>query len=110
MLTLYGKTYMKTARDIPLSPHGIASDSINGTYRVAMNGIYLSDIQGNERAFIRNDGVGPVSISSWRGNCRRLDILTRRDSAWLGVPDSYLAQTSGTQFLADRIYNREVAA
>lgn len=104
MITLYGRTYAKTDAQAVASlfqPGG----TVNGFYRKAPAGVYLLDLQGVERAFIRKDGLGPVS--TWRddtGRRRYAHSTHSLDDRWLGTPESYSATCEGARQLAASIY------
>jgi hypothetical protein len=103
MLTLYGKKYAKNEKEFTgtlFEKDGTA----NGFYRVLKAGIYLSDMQGNERAFIRKDGLGPVTVFRHDGKRRYMFSTSTRDEQWLGVPKSYMATREGAQGLARSVY------
>ena len=105
MIELYGKKYAKNEREFTstlFEPCGTA----NGFYRKARNGVFLSDMQGQERAFIRKDGLGPVSVTRRKEDNRRVYMFcaSTTDKRWLGVPDSYIAHVDGAEALAREVY------
>lgn len=104
MIELYGKKYAKNEREFTstlFEPGGTA----NGFYRKARNGIFLSDMQGQERAFIRKDGLGPVSVTrNHNGRPVYMFCTSTTDKDWLGVPDSYTAQVDGAESLAGEMF------
>jgi len=103
MLTLYGKKYAKNNgefTDTLFERDGTA----NGFYRVLKSGIYFSDMQGNERAFIRRDGLGPVTVSKHNGKRRYMHATSSLEESWLGIPDSYMATVEGAKELARQVY------
>lgn len=103
MITLYGRTYAPNARAVVESLFkGPATHC--GTYRKAANGVYLSDLQGNERVFIRKDGLGPVTTFRHDGKRRYMHSTTSQDDAWLGTPESYSATREGAQAVARALY------
>lgn len=103
MIILYGKTYAANDKEAVASLFN-AGGTVNGFYRKAKAGLYLSDLQGNERAFIRKDGLGPVSVFKHEGRRRYMHSTSNRDEAWLGVPESYMATCDGAQELARRLF------
>ena len=92
MITLYGKTYAKNDREFTgslFTPGG----TCNGFYKTTKAGIYLSDMQGAERVFIRRDGLGPVTVArDPKGRRRYMFATSSLDGAWLGAPESYMAE------------------
>lgn len=104
MLTLYGHSYAKSDRQAVASLFH-AGGTVNGLYRVTRSGIYLSDLTGEERAFIRKDGLGPVSVSR-RDDGRRVFAFSTssRDDKWLGRPESYAATCEGARAIADQLF------
>lgn len=103
MIELYGKRYAKNSREFTdslFNPAGTA----NGFYMVTSAGIYLSDMQGKERAFIRRDGYGPVTVANHEGNRRYMFAASSLDESWLGVPDSYMAKVKGAEALAAQFF------
>jgi hypothetical protein len=108
MLILYGKKYAKSGKefaDTLFQSNGTA----NGFYRVLKAGIYFSDMQGNERAFIRRDGLGPVTVHRHEGKRRYMFSTSTRDEQWLGVPESYTATIEGAKELARHVYRESRA-
>lgn len=104
MITLYGKKYAANDAEFTSTLFDTGGTA-NGYYKVRKNGIYLFDMQGNERAFIRKDGLGPVSVTRNHNGKRFYGFSTSTlDERWLGVPDSYSALVKGAEELAGRIY------
>lgn len=101
MFTLYGKKYAKTDRQAVnslFSPGG----TVNGFYKRTSGGIILLDLQRNERAFIRADRFGPVSITRINGRRYYMHAASSVDEAWLGVPESYAeARDGATRAIAE---------
>ncbi|MCZ4270733.1 hypothetical protein [Maritalea porphyrae] len=95
MLTLYGKTYAKTKTEFTNSlfnPEG----TCNGFYKKTRGGVILSDMQQNERVFIRKRDGLLVTIRRQEDNTRRYMFATSTsDENWLGVPESYIAECDG---------------
>ena len=108
MMNLYGKAYAGNQSEFIgtlFDPNGTA----NGFYKVAKTGVYLLDMQDNERAFIRRDGVGPVTVTRTPcGKRRFMFSTTGSDRAWLGVPESYMAEIDGAKALANCAYGMEL--
>jgi hypothetical protein len=104
MIALFGKTYAKNEAefvDSLFTPGATA----NGFYRVTRGGVYFSDMQGKERAFIRADGLGPVSVSK-RADGKRwyMQSLSSLDDAFLGRDMSqYANQTTEARELAQSL-------
>ena len=103
MLTLYGKKYAKSEKEF-IGTLFEKDGTANGFYRVLMAGIYLSDMQGNERAFIRKDGLGPVTVFRHEGKRRYMFSISTLDEKWLGVPDSYMQAREDAQGVARSIF------
>lgn len=103
-ITLYGRTYCKdlaaTVETLFTGPR-----TANGTFKIERAGIVFSDMQGQARAFIRHDGLGPVSIGHHDGKRFYMHSTSTRDETWLGVPDSYSATVNGARDLARFTYN-----
>jgi len=101
MIMLYGKSY--AANDDELA-HEAFGAKFNGTYRHTPQGIYLSDRDGCERAFIRHDGLGPVTVTTLScGDRYYMHAITTIDGDWLGVPTSYMEEVKGARNLAKRM-------
>lgn len=77
----------------------------NGTFQIKPEGIYLKSLNGKHTAFIRKDGLGPVSVSSHKGRKVYAYALSSLDERWLGVPKSYLEHVRGAETLAKQVYN-----
>lgn len=103
MLTLYGKKYARNEKEFTETLFQ-SDGTANGFYKATKAGIYLSDMQGNERAFVRHDGLGPVSVSRHDGRRRYSFAASTIDEKWLGVPDSYMAACDGAKALAKAAY------
>jgi len=103
-ITLYGQTYCKnlaaTVETLFTGPK-----TANGTFKIERAGIVFSDMQGNARAFIRQDGLGPVSIGHHDGKRFYMHSTSTQDETWLGVPDSYSATVNGARDLARLAFN-----
>jgi hypothetical protein len=108
-IELYGRTYCKnlaaTVETLFTGPR-----TANGTFRIERAGIVFSDLQGNARAFIRRDGLGPVSIGHHDGKRFYMHSTAGSENAWLGVPDSYSATITGAQDLARLAYPQHAGA
>jgi hypothetical protein len=103
MITLYGKKYARNEKEF-IGTIFEKDGTANGFYRVLKSGIYLSDMQGNERAFIRKDGLGPVTVSRHDGKRRYMLSTSTLDEKWMGVPESYMETRDGAQELARSVY------
>ena len=103
MIKLYGRTYAASNSEAVASLFN-AGGTVNGFYRNTKAGIYLSDLQGKERAFIRKDGLGPVSVHMVEGRRRYMFSTASTDEAWLGVSESYAATRDGAQALARSVF------
>lgn len=106
LIQLYGRTYARTkaaAVATLFQPDGTAS----GFYRVTCQGVYLSDLQGRERLFIRADGLGPVSVSRGEdGRARYMFSAASNDEAAFGIPASVMARDNGARDLARQLFPR----
>ena len=104
MITLYGKKYAKNEREFT-STLFEQGGTANGFYRVTRGGVFISDMQGKERAYIRRDGLGPVSVTrNHEGKRVYMFAASATDEKWLGVPDSYLEHTQGAENLAREVF------
>jgi len=100
MITLYGKKYTRSAADAVKTLFE-SDGTANGIYRVAKNGVYLSDLTGQERVFIRKDGFGPVSVSRTENGKRfYLQALASNDEKWVNRPKSYAVMCGEVKSLA----------
>jgi hypothetical protein len=108
MIALYGRTYAASEKEAVASLFN-AGGTVNGFYRKAAAGVYLLDLQGNERAFIRKDGLGPVSVGKHEGKRFYMHSTSSLDDRWLGTPESYSATRDGATQLAASIYARAPA-
>jgi hypothetical protein len=105
MITLYGRTYAKTDAEAVGSLFN-AGGTVNGMYRKERAGVYLLDLQGKERAFIRKDGLGPVSVGRTDDGKRfYMHSTASTDDRWLGTPESYSATIDGAKQLARELFN-----
>jgi hypothetical protein len=103
MITLYGRTYAPNKAAVLDSLFkGPATHC--GTYRATRAGVILSDLQGQERVFIRKDGLGPVTTFRHEGKRRYMHSTTSKDDAWLGTPESYTATREGAQAVARALF------
>jgi hypothetical protein len=103
MIQLYGKTYAANGKEAVSSLFN-AGGTVNGFYRKAKAGVYLSDLQGNERAFVCKDGLGPVTVFTAYGKRHYMRSTADKDEAWLGVPESYGATRDGARALARSLF------
>jgi len=86
MLELYGKAYARNDKEAVDTLFGpINGKTANGYYKKAADGLRLYDMQGKARAFIRNDGLGPVSVTETDKGLRYSFGLCSLDAEWLGV-------------------------
>jgi hypothetical protein len=104
MLKLYGKKYAATesqAVDSLFERDG----TVNGFYKLASGGIVLSDLQGRDVAFIRRDGLGPVTVSrDTEGRLRFMHGLDSLSAAWLGLPEKYGDASDGAKAAAQAAF------
>ena len=108
-VSLYGKTYARNTRGVVASLFA-SGGTANGTFRATKAGVYLSDLQGDERAFVRKDGLGPVTVTRTESGKRYYMFSTcRPESIWLGEPESYMARVEGARELARSIFAKAEA-
>ena len=107
MLNLYGKRYAKNDQEVIGTLFDAEPNTANGTFRVTGAGIYFSDLQGNERAFIRRDGLGPVSVHRHQGKMRYMSTTTLLEAEWLGVPPRYMDRIEGANTLAREVFSND---
>jgi hypothetical protein len=103
MITLYGKKYAKNEKEFTetlFQKDGTA----NGFYKKSNGGLVLIDIHGIERAFIRRDGLGPVTVTRHGPSLRFQNAASLPDEEWLGAPQSYSEKTNGAKALAQEIF------
>lgn len=101
MIELYGKKYAKTESELVGTLfNNDGQGTANGYYKVTGSGVFLSDMQGNRRAFIRSDGLGPVTVTKCNGKQHFMFSCSTSDAEWLGVPDSYIQEKNGAKELA----------
>jgi hypothetical protein len=100
-IQLYGKTYVKLPPkdDLKQLPQGA-----NGFFKKEQGGIAFHHPDRSPRAFIRKDGLGPVSLAHNDGKRYYMHSHTTPDGDWLGVPDSYTALVEGAKDLAKEIF------
>lgn len=102
MLELYGKLY---------APHGApyvdyVREGLNGTFQKEPGGLVLIDLDGKERAFIRRDGLGPVSLAILSDGSRYyMHATSTKDELWLNTPKSYTAECAGAKEAARAHYS-----
>lgn len=104
-LTLYGKRYARNSRGVVASLFQ-SGGTANGTFRTTKAGIYFHDMQGQERAFLRRDGVGPVTVSRLDDGRRWYVLagLCERERQWMNEPESYSARVEGARALAREVF------
>jgi hypothetical protein len=103
MLNLFGLEFAANNAEFVgtlFTPGGTA----HGTYRVLKSGIFLHDAKGNARAFIRKDGLGPVTTYTRNNRRYFMHCLSSRDSDWLNVPDSYYETSNAAESVARRFF------
>lgn len=105
MISLYGKKYAKNDSEFIESLFiNDGKGTANGYYKKTAKGIFLLDMQGNRRAFIRRDGLGPVTVTKNNGKNFYMFSCTSKDQGWLGVPDSYIEEVDGAEQLAKSMF------
>jgi hypothetical protein len=101
MIEIYGKLYAPRGHESRL-----AGVEINGTYQKERQGVIFLDLTGKERVAIRRDGFGPVSVGKAPDGARWYMYATSsRDEAWMGVPESWMAEKDGAEALARQVYH-----
>lgn len=99
MITLYGKQYAKDLKE------SVKLEGCNGVYKVRKNGVYFYTMQDELRAFIRSDGLGPVTATrTGKGGIRYMHSTCTSEEKWMGVPDSYMAQCNEAEQLVRQLY------
>ena len=76
----------------------------NGTFQITPEGIYLKSLNGKRSAFVRKDGLGPVSVSNLSGRTFYAQALSSLDERWLSLPESFLEHVRGAEALAKQVY------
>ena len=100
-ITLYGKTYTslpKGAEDAPLQ------EGSNGFYRKEATGIVCFNAEKEPRAYIRKDGLGPVSLAHPDGVRHYMYSTSSLDEKWLCVPESYMQTVEGARDIAKQLF------
>ncbi|MCA3186962.1 MAG: hypothetical protein INH13_25755 [Cupriavidus sp.] len=103
MMQAFALKFAKNDREFTESlfnPSGTAS----GFYKVTRAGIVLMDQHREERAFIRRDGLGPVSLGKANGRRVYMLALSTIEGKWLGAPDSYSARKEEAQRIAKALF------
>lgn len=101
---LYGKAYAPNGREAVNSlfqPGG----TVNGLYKVTRSGIRFYRLNGELVAFVRKDGLGPLSAT-------RLDDgrtwysygLSSDAAAWMKEPQSFTERREGARALAASVF------
>lgn len=108
-ITLYGRTYCKNLA-AALETLFTGPRTANGTFKIETSGIVFSDLRGIPRAFIRHDGLGPVSIGHHDGKRFYMHSTSTPDETWLGVPESYMATRLGAHDLARTVFTQHAGA
>jgi hypothetical protein len=106
-ITLYGQTYASNSRGAVASLFA-RPKTANGTYRKARGGVYFYRLNGELAAFIRRDGLGPVS--AFKGDDGRtiyMQALASQDAAWMTPPASYMATVDAARELARSLFPAE---
>ena len=86
MIEFYGKAYAKNnAQAVDTLFYPVNGRTANGYYKKTSDGVHLYDLQGKPRAFVREDGVGPVTIHKTERGIRYMFGLCSLDADWLGV-------------------------
>ena len=103
-INLYGHTYAHSDRAM-IDPLYHGPDSARGTFTKSHGGIVLHDSHGLPRAYIRADGVGPVTCHRTNeGVLRFMFSTTDADDKFLNTPASYSATVEGARELARHVF------
>ena len=78
--------------------------TVNGFYQIEASGVVLFDLQGKERAFIRRDGLGPVSLHAHNKKRIYSFAASTIEKEWLGMPKSYTESNERAKELVKSIY------
>jgi len=106
-ITLYGQTYASDTRGAVASLFA-GPKTANGTYRKAPGGVYFYRLNGDLAAFIRRDGLGPVSaFKADDGRTVYMHGLASRDERWMTPPASYMATVEAARELARSLFAAE---
>jgi hypothetical protein len=100
-IQLYGKTYAKLPKDGAKTP---LPEGANGFYEKEAGGVVFYHPERGPRAFIRKDGLGPVSLGHHDGKRYYMHSHSSLEGDWMGIPDSYIAETDGARALAKELY------
>jgi hypothetical protein len=103
IVNLYGQNYAPNSSVVVESLFK-KGGTCHGTYKKTKKGVFLYDLQGKERVYIRKDGVGPVSTTHVKGKRYFMFATTSTDEKWLCTPKSYLNECLGAQALADLFF------
>lgn len=102
LITLFGRHYAPIK-----SIEKNDNDELNGYYkRNRVSGVYFYDSTGEERAFLRHDGL-LVSCSRITSNPKKRRYMfstSSLDDQWLGIPDSHAQRVNETAELAALLY------
>lgn len=102
MIELYGRQYLDLEQ--PALTQRELSQA-NGFYKIESLGICLYDLSRTERAFIRKNGNGPVSLTRTEGKRNYKFSTSEKDGAWLGEPSSFTATVQGAKDLAKKVFS-----
>jgi hypothetical protein len=100
-IELYGKTYARLPKNGANQP---LPEGVNGYFEREAGGIVFHHPERGPSAFIRRDGLGPVSLAHPNGKRHYMFSHSSIDESWLSVPDSYIAETEGARALANEIF------
>jgi hypothetical protein len=104
MLTLFGRKYAKNDKEM-VSTLFDASGTANGFYKVTTKGIYFSKVNGDLVAFIRKDGLGPVSVQRQGKGFFYSFALCSVEDGWINKPASYSEEKEGARACAKAAYS-----
>jgi hypothetical protein len=100
-ITLYGKSYANLPAK---TPDKALPEGANGFYRKEAGGILFFTTQKEPRAYIRKDGLGPVSLAHPDGVRHYMYSTSSLDEKWLCVPESYMQTVDGARDIAKQLF------
>jgi len=103
VIELYNRTWADL--DGTITADGV---DIVGYYQKDASGIFFYTPSLELTAFIRRDGVGPVTCHRLSdGRVRYMFSTTEQTEFLLGIPDSYIAEIDGAKTLAAELFKSD---
>ncbi len=93
-----GLYFVPKGRDLVAGLFGpLNGRTAHGTYKEFPNGVLLSDLQGNVRAFLKYaaHGDGPFIVTAYttsEGRTRYMFSTCTPEEQWLNLPESYMVE------------------